>query len=78
MYQHKLKKSIFSKQKNSALIQSQIKYKYKTQITNIHLLNLKNGTLNFKTATKLLLRKMVELQLMEHGVQSMIKLWELN
>lgn len=74
MYQQKLKKLIFSKQKNSAHIKSQIKYKYKTQITNIHLLNPKNGTLSFKTATKLLLRKLMDLHLTEHGVQFMIKL----
>jgi hypothetical protein len=73
MYQQKLKKLIFSKQKNSAHIQSQIKYKYKIQITNIHLLNLKNGTLNFKTAIRLLLRKQMVLQLTELGVQFTIK-----
>ena len=78
MYQKKLKKLIFSKLKNSAHIQSQIKYKYKIQIMNIHLPNLKNGTLNFKTAIRPLLRKQMALKLTEPGVQFMIKQWELN
>ena len=52
MSQHKSKKSTFSKQKSSAHTESQIKFKFKTQIININSLNPKNGTLISKKAIK--------------------------